>query len=154
MMAGETLGPIEGHVTLKRDIPGDPPLFVPVKGNVRGTIRLAPSVLNLGHVVGYAVVTPRIVLSGSGEPFQLVDVKHTGDGWELRHRAPPRPDEKGPLRIELTIRVPNTAGPIKTRLDVEVASQGGKRRTITLPLIGAINTPSTRGPISKEASNP
>ena len=152
MTAGDTLGPIEGHVTLKLDIPGNPPLFIPVRGSVRGTVRLAPSTLSLGNVVGYSAVTHEILLSGVGEPFELVNIKLADTGWDFQYRALPRGDEKSLLKVRLTIRVPNMMGTIKTELAVAIVSRNGKRQTITLPVVGAINTLSAHDPVPLKES--
>jgi uncharacterized protein DUF1573 len=153
LLAGETIGPVEGHVTLKLDLPGDPPLFVPVKGTVRGTVRLAPSVLDLGNVGGYSEATGEVLLSSNGKSFQLLDVKLGDSGWDLRRRELPRANEKSPLRVQLTIRVPNTPGIVKTHVEVEIVSDGGKRETTTLLVVGAVNTLSTQVPRSLGGSN-
>ncbi len=130
---GDDLGDFQGTLIADLDIPGQPPLMIPVRGTVRGTFRIVPDSLNLGVLPSQSRVERKILVSGdSKQKLRIGKVEGLPPAWTLEHSA----SAEGSVSqlLVLKIKLPDLRGPMQASLRIEVISEQGRAQSIDLPI--------------------
>lgn len=135
--AGKDLGEFEGTIVTNLDIPGNPPLMIPVRGTVNGPYRITPSSLDLGVIPGHSEMSKSILVgSTTGRAVSIGKLGELPAGWSLESSLT---SKDGTLHVvKLKIKVPDFPGPARAALRLEVASEGGAPDAVEIPITAVI----------------
>lgn len=127
-------GPIGGSVIVKTDLPDVPPLIIPVRGEVRGAVRVAPGSLMLGSVDSLSSVSRTVMVTHRSSPIEIEDVELVGLGWALEDDTQNHLVRGRTQRIDFRLRVPGLAGFHETELHLRVRSEDSDPVLLRVPV--------------------
>ena len=134
LRGGPRLGPFEEQFVVNTDRPGSIPLVIPVRGEVIGPYRVAPTSLWLGNMPGGSESEASLLASCEAGALRVDEVRIEPGGWGAKHTVGAANGRSRVQKIDLKLRVPNATGFLETKLRIKLSKDGAEPATVVVPV--------------------
>jgi len=120
-------GPLVDQIILQTNDPASPLVTVQIGGMIQAPLAVSPSIVKFDSVKLGNVLTQRVIVRGSGNPFRILKVEGDGDGITVE-----LPPKANPVQIVNIRFQPNAVGNVARRLVFFTDLNNGSSTTVTV----------------------